>query len=76
MAQATDLHQEFDAGAEAWKLWHELWADVEDDLPTLADGPYPSYARVKAFEERIRERLERAYEAGRAAAATASRRSR
>jgi len=60
----TDERTEYDAGAEAQRLWHELWSIVEDDVPTLTVGPYPPYGKVKAFETRIRKELDRAFAAG------------
>jgi hypothetical protein len=54
----------YDAGAEARRLWHDLWDVIEDDVPTFAVSGYPPYTRVKTFEARIRQELERAFEAG------------
>ncbi len=55
---------DYDAGAAARRLWHEIWNSVEDDVPTFAVGPYPPYGKVKAFEALIRDELRRAFAAG------------
>jgi hypothetical protein len=60
----SDERTAYDAGAEAARLWHELWDILEDDVPTLAVGSYPPYGKVKAFETRIRRELDRAFAAG------------
>lgn len=57
-----------DAEAAAEHLWHDLWNSIESDVTTFAAGPYPPYARVKEFDARIRDELQRAFAAGAGAA--------
>ena len=65
---AADKHRhavaDYDAETSAEHLWHDIWKTIEGDVPTFAVGPYPSYAKVKEFEARIRDELRRAFEAG------------
>jgi hypothetical protein len=60
---------EYDPGAAATRLWHEIWDAVERDVPTFAVGPYPPYGKAKAFERLLADELRRAFAAGAASAA-------